>query len=252
LEYDDKEELTSWQSTGETPGANLSSSTDMINSPSAFVQAFEVSHETLENLTKYAGLLAQWQKAVNLVAPSTLAQVWHRHIADSAQIVSLVPADARTFADLGSGGGFPALVLAIMLAGREPRRPFTMSLIESDIRKGAFLREVIRQTGLKNHGNAVEILSIRIENSVTQSRVGAVDVVTARALASLDRLFQYAFPLFHPGTVGLFLKGRDTEREMDEAQARWSFTARLIPSRTEPDASVVVVTHLSPKLPGHT
>jgi 16S rRNA (guanine527-N7)-methyltransferase len=221
----------------------------MINSPTAFAQAFEVSHETLEKLSKYADLLATWQKAVNLIAPSTLDQVWHRHIADSAQIVDLVPPAARTFADLGSGGGFPALVLAIMLAGRQSNTPFTMSLIESDIRKGAFLREVIRQTGLKTDGNAVEILSIRIENPVTQSKVGAVDIVTARALASLDRLFQYAFPLFHPGTVALFLKGRDTQRELDEAQAHWSFTARLIPSRTESDATVVVVTHLSPRVP---
>ena len=88
---------------------------------------------------------------------------------------------------------------------------------------------------------------MRIENPETQLKVGAVDVVTARALASLDRLFQYAYPLCHSSTVGLFMKGRDAEREIAEAEARWTFSARLIPSRTEPDAAIVHVTHLRPK-----
>jgi 16S rRNA (guanine527-N7)-methyltransferase len=219
----------------------------LINSPEAFAQAFDVSHETLGNLTIYADLVKHWQKAVNLVAPSTLDQVWHRHIADSAQLTALVPPTARTFADLGSGGGFPALVLAIMMAEQSRATPFAMTLIESDNRKGAFMREVIRKSGLKRDRNAVEILSLRIENAETQLKVGAVDVVTARALASLDRLFQYAYPLFHSSTVGLFMKGQDVEREIAEAQARWTFTARLIPSRTEPDAMIVEVTHLGPK-----
>jgi 16S rRNA (guanine527-N7)-methyltransferase len=219
----------------------------MINSPEAFAQAFEVSHETLGQLTKYADLVRHWQKAVNLVAPSTLDQIWHRHIADSAQVAALVPPNAKTFADLGSGGGFPALVLAIMLTEQQREQPLQMTLIESDIRKGAFLREVCRQTGLKNHGIAVDILSGRIENHETQVRVGAVDVVTARACASLDRLLQYAYPLFHSSTVALFLKGRDAKQEMDEAKAHWTFSARLIPSRTDPDAAVVEVTHLSPR-----
>jgi 16S rRNA (guanine527-N7)-methyltransferase len=220
----------------------------MINSPEAFAQAFDVSHETLGNLKIYADLVGHWQKAVNLVAPSTLDQLWHRHLADSAQLTALVPPAARTFADLGSGGGFPALVFAIMLAGQRGHpNPFIMTLIESDIRKGAFLREVIRKTGLKSRGNAVEILSMRIENPETQLKVGTVDVVTARALASLDRLFQFAYPLFHSSTVGLFMKGRDAGREIVEAQTHWTFTARLIPSRTEPDATIVEVMHLSPK-----
>lgn len=88
---------------------------------------------------------------------------------------------------------------------------------------------------------------MRIENVETHAKVGCVDVVTARACASLDRLFQYAYPLFHRSTVGLFLKGQDVEREVAEAQTHWTFTARLIPSRTEPDATIVEVTHLSPK-----
>ena len=222
-------------------------STIMINSPTAFAQAFDVSHETLAELQKYADLVRHWQKAVNLVAPSTLEHLWHRHIADSAQLVALIPAKARTFADIGSGGGFPALVLAIMLADARTPRTFSMSLIESDQRKSAFLREVIRQTGLKTLGNVVEILSMRIEKSETHAKVGAVDVVSARACASLDRLFQYAYPLFHADTVALFLKGRDSQREIAEAQAHWTFSTRLIPSRTDPDATIVEVRHLSPR-----
>lgn len=209
-----------------------------ITGPAEFAQAFAVSRETLDRLVIYADLLQRWQKAVNLVAPSTLAEVWHRHFADSAQLAALIPLDAVRHADLGSGGGFPGLVLAIMLAERG--RPSTV-LIESDQRKCAFLREVARHTRI-----AVEIVTKRIEIAETCRMVATVDVVTARALAPLERLFGLSAPVCTASTLGLFLKGRGVEQELADARRTWRFEHRLVPSMTQEGAFVVHVRHLSP------
>jgi 16S rRNA (guanine527-N7)-methyltransferase len=153
---------------------------------------------------------------------------------------------------LGSGGGFPGLVLAILLnaenalsknvkgaSGAESRR-IHVTLVESDVRKGAFLREVARQTG-----TAVDILSTRIEKPETQAKLGQVDVVTARALAPLEKLLALALPLFGPDTVGLFLKGQGAQAEVEAARPSWLFDASFVPSATAADASIVVIRRLS-------
>ncbi len=208
-----------------------------IDSPEAFADFFGVSRETVDRLVVYEGLLRQWQNAVNLVAPSTLGEVWHRHFADSAQLVALVPPTAKSLVDLGSGGGFPGLVLAIMLADRPG---FRVRLIESGQRKAAFLAEVSRRVGVP-----VDILSTRIESDETHASVGRADVVTARALARLDRLLGLAAPLFGPETVGLFLKGREAADEIGEARDAWQFDAELVASVTEATGSVVVIRRLA-------
>jgi len=213
-----------------------------IDGPGAFAAAFGVSRETAERLIAYERLLRQWQKAVNLVAPGTLPQVWLRHFADSAQLWRLVPADARSLVDLGSGAGFPGLVLAILRGDRPAPR---VTLIESDLRKAAFLREVARQTA-----TPVEILSTRIENPETHRKVGRVDVVTARALAPLSRLLGLAVPFFGPSTVGLFLKGRGIEREISDARAAWQFELDLVPSMTDAHGHVAVVRGVAAKMEG--
>jgi 16S rRNA (guanine527-N7)-methyltransferase len=238
-----------------------------------FEAAFDVSRETIDRLTTYEGLLRQWQKAVNLVAPSTLEAVWHRHFADSAQLLPLAPA-ARTWVDLGSGAGFPGLVIVILLAGRaaagvtptpdpspqgggEPpaRKTPRITLIESNARKCAFLREVVRQTGISagpQPGVAVDILSTRIETAATQASLQAPDVVSARALAPLDKLLALAAPLFASSTVGLFLKGRDVAAELKAAEKLWTFNAELVPSRTEREGRIVVIRNLGRKNEGIT
>jgi 16S rRNA (guanine527-N7)-methyltransferase len=212
-----------------------------------FAAAFAVSEQTLARLERYESLLRQWQRAVNLVAASTLDAVWKRHFADSAQLLALAPG-ARRWLDLGSGAGFPGLVLAILLAaegedlaapGAPP--PPHVSLIESDTRKCAFLREVARQTGI-----AVDILSTRIENAATQSRVQPPEVVTARALAPLDKLFPLAAPLFSARTIGLFLKGREAAKEVETARKSWIFDSELIPSSIEAEAYIVRISRLEP------
>jgi 16S rRNA (guanine527-N7)-methyltransferase len=183
--------------------------------------------------------LRQWQKAVNLVAPRTLDHIWHRHFADSAQAAALIPAQGRKIADLGSGGGFPGLVLAVLLANQPERQIY---LVESDGRKAAFLRETARRLEI-----SVEILSTRIECNATVSRLVGVDTVTARAFAPLSRLFKLAAPLFAAETVGVFLKGESVAREIDEARAHWSFDVDLHQSVTEPSGRIAVIRRLRSK-----
>ena len=218
----------------------MSAEIRQISTPADFAVVFDVSRETLDRLAIYEALLRQWQKAVNLVAPSTLDAVWHRHFADSAQIVRLAP-HARSWTDLGSGAGFPGLVVAILLA-EGASDPAGITLVESDSRKCAFLREVARKTGI-----AVDILSTRIEQAATHTNLGSPEVVSARALAPLDRLLGLAAPLFTPSTVGVFLKGRDAAAEVETAAKAWTFAVEMVPSITEASGRVVVVRNLQPK-----
>ncbi len=206
---------------------------------SQIATTFGVSRETAENLGTYAELLQRWQKTINLVAPATMGDLWQRHFADSAQLWAIAPARALTWIDLGSGGGFPGLVLGIMLAERPGAR---MILVESDGRKAAFLREVARATSAP-----VDILCTRIEKASTQVKVDQVDVITARALAPLPRLLGLAQPFFSGGTEGLLLKGRDVESELIEARASWSFISELRPSRTDAEGRIVVIRDLRSK-----
>ncbi len=141
-----------------------------IRGPEDFAAAFSVPRETVEKLELYAALLAQWQRAVNLVSPSTLNDIWHRHFADSAQILAFAP-DARNWIDLGSGGGFPGLVIAILVANHENH---DVHLIESNSRKCAFLSDVARRTG-----TAVKVHEGRIEDIATRGQLGTADVVTS-------------------------------------------------------------------------
>lgn len=212
-----------------------------ISGPSEFQEAFGVSREPLDRLKLYADLLVQWQRAVNLVAPSTLGDIWHRHFADSAQLVELAPAGAR-WTDLGSGAGFPGLVVAIIRAGDGKS---AMTLIESDVRKCAFLREVVRQTGV-----AVDIVNARIETFSTQARISEGGVVSARALAPLDRLFELSSGLFTRDTLGLFPKGRELGSEMEAAQRRWQFESTVVPSRTDRSGRIVEIRALRAKTEG--
>jgi 16S rRNA (guanine527-N7)-methyltransferase len=185
-----------------------------IENAGDFERAFSVSHETMERLKEYERLLQQWQKAVNLVSPTTLPQVWRRHFADSAQLIALA-SNAKTWVDLGSGGGFPGLAIAIMLANQ---KECCVHLIESNSRKCAFLSEVARRTGA-----SARVHAMRIADVAASGTVPAADVVTARALAPLDALLELALPFFGNASVGLFLKGREAEVEIAGARARWAF-----------------------------
>ncbi|HVZ04931.1 16S rRNA (guanine(527)-N(7))-methyltransferase RsmG [Hyphomicrobium sp.] len=211
----------------------------IVDSAESFGRKFGISRETLERLTTYAQLLGRWQKTINLVAPSTLNDTWQRHFADSAQLWQFRPASARVWLDIGSGAGFPGLVLAIL--GAEAGATHHI-LVESDARKAAFLREVARKTGI-----VVDILCMRIENSETRAKVKSVDCITARALAPLPRLLEMSAPYFESKTLGLFLKGREVAAEIEQAAQSWRFDYELKPSVTDEYARVVLLKALKPK-----
>jgi 16S rRNA (guanine527-N7)-methyltransferase len=205
--------------------------------PQDFAEVFKVPRETIHRLELYADRLARWQKSTNLVAASTLPQLWTRHFADSAQLRTLAQ-NARLWLDLGSGAGFPGLVVAILEAGRPD---FRMHLVDSNRKKCAFLAEVARETKAP-----VDIHAMRIEDLAESAQSLKPDVVSARALAPLPRLFELAYPFFGPRTRGLFLKGREAEDEIEAAKARWEFSACLHPSLTAREASILEVTALRP------
>lgn len=198
----------------------------------------DVSRETWSRLDILAGLLAKWQRTINLVGGKTLDEVWTRHIADGLQIAELAPAKAKIFVDLGSGGGFPGLVLAAALANRPG---FHMHLIESDQRKCSFLREAARAMSVPT-----TVHNARIEAALADWSHGA-DVVTARALAPLNKLLELGFPLLKAGTVGIFPKGQDVESELTEATKYWTILCELVPSRTHAQARLVVVSEVTPR-----
>jgi 16S rRNA (guanine527-N7)-methyltransferase len=195
--------------------------------PEDFVRDTGVSRETRDRLAAYADLLARWNRAVNLVGRSTLSDAWRRHLLDSAQLMPLLPAAPagrpRRVADLGSGAGFPGLVLAILGAG-------DVHLVESDARKAAFLREAARVTGAD--------VRFHVKRAETLPALEA-DVVTARAFAPLADLLGYAAPLMRPGGIGLFPKGRGVEGELTLARKAWNMAVERVPSRTDPSATIL-------------
>ncbi|OIR00773.1 ribosomal RNA small subunit methyltransferase G [mine drainage metagenome] len=189
-----------------------------------FAAVLPVSRETEARLRAYADLLLTWQRRINLVGPATLPDLWRRHMLDSAQLAAHLP--AGPILDLGSGAGFPGLVLAILRGG-------PVHLVESDARKGAFLREAARITGAE-----AVVHTQRIERLAPF----AVAAITARALAPVAQLLEWAEPFLQQGVHCLFLKGRSCEEELTQASERWKITAERIPSVTD---SSGIILHLS-------
>jgi 16S rRNA (guanine527-N7)-methyltransferase len=181
-----------------------------------------VSRETETRLDRYVALLVEWQAKTNLVSPTTLPHLWTRHVSDSLQLLALAP-EAKVWADLGSGGGFPGIVLACAMAEVSGA---TVHLVERNAKKAAFLREALRVT------NAPGVVHLADIGDNVDSLVGKVDCVTARALAPLHQLIGFAEPLVGQGAKALFLKGQDVEAELTEATKYWKLTPRLHSSRT--------------------
>lgn len=193
--------------------------------PEAFQKDTDVSRETLERLKAYADLLMVWNKKINLVGPATVPDLWTRHMLDSAQLFPLIPAGTRTLLDLGSGAGFPGLVLAIMgVPG--------VHLAESDQRKCAFLREAARIAQAP-----VTVLAKRIE----EVSPFPADVVTARALAPLAELLDWSAPFLGENSLCIFPKGQNVEVELTQAYKRWRITVDRRPSRTDPRGTIVCI-----------
>jgi 16S rRNA (guanine527-N7)-methyltransferase len=195
---------------------------DLASDKATALALTPVSRETESRLDRYVALLLEWQAKTNLVAASTLLNLWTRHIADSLQLLSIAPR-AKTWIDLGSGGGFPGVVLACALAETPGA---TVHLVERITKKAAFLREAIRVTGAPG---AVHLADI---GDTVERFAGAVDCVTARAVAPLHQLIGFAEPLVKRGAKALFLKGQDVEAELTEATKYWKIEPKLHSSRT--------------------
>ncbi|MBI4184011.1 MAG: 16S rRNA (guanine(527)-N(7))-methyltransferase RsmG [Proteobacteria bacterium] len=197
--------------------------------PEEFGARADVSRETMARLVAYAGLLAKWNRTINLVSARSLQDPWRRHFLDSAQLYRLLPGPDAVVVDLGSGAGFPGLVLAVLGARR-------MHLVEADQRKAAFLREAARACGA-----AVQVHCARIESLMPWP----ADVVVARALAPLDRLLGQAAPFVGDSGQCLFLKGVGAERELTEARKKWKMQIDRIPSIADPTATILRIRGLS-------
>jgi 16S rRNA (guanine527-N7)-methyltransferase len=197
--------------------------------PDGFAAQTGVSRETLARLEAYAGLLKRWSGRINLVSRNTLGDLWRRHFLDSAQLLPLIPEKTRSLVDLGSGAGFPGLVLAILgVPGVE--------LIESDKRKGVFLREAARLANAP-----VKIVDSRIETA----KPHPADVVTARACAPLDKLLPLAQRFIGPKTVCLFLKGEHAAEELTAAQRDWRWPGARLPPRPDPRGVILKLEHIT-------
>jgi len=193
-----------------------------------------VSRETEARLDRYVDLLREWQAKTNLVAPSTLPHLWTRHISDSLQLLALAPT-AKIWVDLGSGGGFPGIVLACALAETSGAM---VHLVERNAKKAAFLREVIRVTASPGIVHLAEIRDI-------VERISApIDCVTARALAPLHQLIGFAEPMMRKSGKALFLKGQDVESELTEATKYWNIEPRFHSSRTGGHGWIVELDHI--------
>lgn len=193
-----------------------------------------VPREARRALEGFVELAKHWNKRINLHSRQERDAIWDRHVLDSAQLVRLAPPATRTWLDLGSGAGFPGLVCAAICKAENRATGFT--LVEADGRKAAFLREAARQMRMD-----VAVLHGRIE----ELSLPAQDLVSARALARLDRLLGYAAPFCHPGTVLLFPKGRQADFELTLARQAWHIRAVRTPSRTDPEATILRISEVT-------
>jgi 16S rRNA (guanine527-N7)-methyltransferase len=218
-------------------GALDTASLDLAADKARALTLCPVSRETEKRLDLFVEALLLRQQTMNLVSSSTLPQIWTRHVADSLQLVPLAPR-ANVWVDFGSGAGFPGIPIACAAVDNLGT---TVHLIESIGKKVTFLRDAVRVTGV------AAIVHQQRAEKFGDSFHGAVDVVTARALAPLKTLCDQAFPLIARGAVGIFPKGQDVDAELTEAAKYWSIDAEKVPSKTSPQGSIVVIRGLQPR-----
>ncbi|GFE64557.1 16S rRNA (guanine(527)-N(7))-methyltransferase RsmG [Litoreibacter roseus] len=195
-----------------------------------------VSRETLEDLKEFEQLAIKWTKHINLVSSKSVDEIWSRHILDSAQIVKLIPDGTTRMVDLGSGGGFPAIVVAVISKYLNP--DFQITMVESDSRKCAFLRTCVSTFDLK-----ATVQNRRIE----EGDEAQYPIVTARALASLDKLLHYSSPLLEKDGKALFMKGNQYHDELDKARRTWQFEARPVESLSVSGSAILEITNIKAK-----
>ena len=201
------------------------------------METYNVSRETFELLSRYVNILTDWQAKMNLVSKNSLSQIWTRHVADSLQLYQYLNGDTKSVYDIGSGAGFPAIVLAIV--SMVEQRDIQFKLIESITKKTVYLNAVKNELGLKN----IEIINARSENL----RLPPANTVTARAVAALDKLFSFAYPLIDKHSVLLFPKGQSYQTEIDEALKHWDFYVKVLKNEVEPEGVILKIGNLRKK-----
>ena len=200
--------------------------------PDDVIRLTGVSRETFERVSGYLDLLDRWRERINLIGPGEGRHLWRRHVLDSLQLVEQISSEDKSVADLGSGAGFPGLILACALAERSGA---SVTLVEKSPRKSEFLRAAGKELGLP-----VSVLTIRLEDAP-----GALfDVVTARALAPLPKLLGFAASWLKPSGKALLMKGRDTATELAEAREAWTFDLSILDSQSSPEGRVLRVSSL--------
>jgi len=199
-------------------------------SKSTFQDIFDVSRETLGKLEQYEKLLVKWNKSINLVSKGTISDLWHRHFADSAQLLASAPLSARIWLDFGSGAGFPALVCAILAQEQHPG--LKMSLVESDQRKSAFLMTVAHELALD-----VNVIPERIE----KLKEVKADIISARAVAALPDLLELSAPHRQESTILLFPKGNSYESELTKAKENWHIEVEIMQSLTDSGSVILKI-----------
>lgn len=194
-----------------------------------------VSRETLERVRSYLAVLDQWRERINLIGPGEGRHLWRRHVLDSLQLIEQISSDDLAVADLGSGAGFPGLVIACALAERPGS---SVTLVEKSPRKSEFLEAAIAAQGLP-----ARVLNVRIEDPPRQK----FDLVTARALAPLPKLLGYAYGWLKPSGKALLMKGRDVEAEVAEARRSWTFEMSDRASLSSPEGRVLRLSSIAPR-----
>ncbi|WP_295880115.1 16S rRNA (guanine(527)-N(7))-methyltransferase RsmG [uncultured Bartonella sp.] len=195
-----------------------------------------VSRETAASLMAFEEAVKKWQSHINLIANATLPELWTRHILDSAQIAALQP-QAKNWCDIGSGGGFPGIVTAILL---KEQSGFHIDLVESNSKKAAFLRSVSAEFNLP-----ATVHTCRIETSYIH--IKKPEIITSRALASLEKLFELTLPWFEQGATALFQKGRDYKKEMAEAEQNWEFNSVVHQSKIDSQSVILEISKINPR-----
>jgi len=198
------------------------------------LKKYNVSRETYEKLQKFVALLTEWNEKMNLVSKNSLAEVWIRHVLDSAQLISYIPMNTKHIVDIGSGSGFPGVVLAILLQEKNPQASVT--LVESITKKAVYLNDVKQKLNL----NSVRVVNDRVENAVFKN----VDLITARAVAAMDILCGYAKKIGNKNTEMLLLKGKSFGDENEAARKHWQYDADIFENKYSNDGVVVKVRNI--------
>ena len=207
--------------------------------PDDVVRLTSVSHETLGRIRRYLALLDAWRERINLIGPGEGRHLWRRHVLDSAQLLKEISPDVKSVADLGSGAGFPGLILACALAEREGA---SVALVEKSPRKSQFLEAASREIGLP-----ARVVNLRIEEGAPEAPKERYDLITARALAPLPKLLGFAASWLKPSGKALLMKGRDTAAELAEARETWDFDITQRESLSSPEGRVLSVSSLRPR-----